>query len=307
MPERVWLFPAASERVDYYHFGDALAELDNFTQQFEGRQVIDLRTAKVYLQNRRLPADRAEALVDVLTFLTGPKGRRVGAEKLARALRQGRCWRQRFQALGCRGFSFRLSTTPRFSGCLCQENTLHVALLTEPDLYYPPGVRHALERLSWRTMQQDHVPGAVGWMLGQEGRADGRTWWYVTNVQSDLTSNAASCLREIFRGWQRVLFWLLLGLARRRGVTMIALPPAACLADSSTAGGKRLAAWRPLYDGVASYFGLERQRSPQPINIQPMRFLKARWCSTFYAGEVEQLWDRWGPAACRTEFHGSHA
>jgi hypothetical protein len=283
------------ESVNYYHFGNALADLFDFARSFAGRKALGRRAVDAYLERQHWPASRRDALLDILTAMAGPRGR-LALPRVEHTLEQGQRWRERFQALGCRGFSFRLSTDARFHSCggLSFENTLKVALLADADLYYPPLVRQALQRLS-RTKQ--HVLGAIGWMLGQEWQVEGRTWWFVTNVQSDLTRHSLSCLRELFRGWQRVLFWLLLGLARRREVAVIAIPPAEALADSSAvgpAGGQRLEAWRPLYDGLASSFAMQLQDRMSPINVQPMQFLPAQPCSTFYVGAVDQLWNRFG-------------
>lgn len=273
-----------------------MADLARFADHFAGRQTIAVRRLQDLVEQQCWPTARRETLLDVLTFLMGRRGRRLSIPRVGRALEQGRGWRPRFQALHCRGFSFRLSTEPRFrSVYLNHDINLRAALVCDLDLYYPPRVREALASLHSGTQ---HITGAIGWMLGQERQVGNQTWWYLTNIQSDMTHQPVSCLREIFRGWQRVLFWLLLRLARQRGVTAIALPPAALLPFSSSQGAsgeKHLDAWRPLYDGIASFFGLQRLSGAPSINIQPMRFLPEKWCSVFYAGGVDQLWDGCDP------------
>lgn len=291
-PQRTPLVPAEwEERVNYYHFGDVLADLAGLSRQFTGRQSVGQRVVQAYLKQQRLPTSRLNPLLDVLSFFTGPRGQRISLRRLDRALEHGHHWRQHFQALGCRGFSFGVSSAPHFRGSYFKPAIkLKVALLTDPDLYYPPQVRQALRQLP---ANKQHVLGSIGWMLGQEERVGDQIWWYIINVQSDLTSRGVSCLREIFRGWQRVLFWSVLGLARRRGVAMIALPPVQAVACGSNQGAPpdgRLDAWRPLYDGVASFFGMRHGHSTHPINVQAMQFLPEKWCSTFFVGEVDQLW-----------------
>jgi hypothetical protein len=294
MPERPLVTHAPEgEHLSFFHFGESLADLARVARAFSNRHTVGLSAVQSYLERQRLPAGRKEALLDVLQFMTGPRGRRLVLRRLRQAVEQGRHWRRRFQALGCRGFSFHFCADSVFRNfCLSKETTLKVALLTDPGLYYPPRVRQALRQLP-RINQ--HLLGAIGWMLGQERQVGGRKWWYITNIQSDLMSHGASCLREIFRGWQRALFWLTLRLAASRRIAMIAIPPAKALADSSDegAGGKRLEAWQPLYDGVASFFALERAKADHPVNVQPMLFLPETWCSVFYGAAVGPLWKRY--------------
>ncbi len=279
--------------VNYCHFAESLADLADLAGHFAGRQTAALRRVEDYLCQQRWSTARREALLDVLTFLVGPRGRRVSVPRLERVVAQGSCWRPRFLALECRGFSYRFSTAPRFRSIyLGHDVNLRAALVSDRDLYYPPRVRQALTDLP---SGNQHILGGIGWVLGQERQIDGQTWWYLINIQSDITHQTVSCLREIFRGWQRVLFWLVLRLARQRGVWGIALPPAAYLPFSSAqgaSGGRHLDAWRHLYDGVASFFGLQRAHSDRPINIQPMRFLPEKKCSVFYTGRVNDLWKR---------------
>lgn len=284
------------QQVNYFHFGDALVDLTGFAANFAGRDLVSLRAVNDYLTQRRLPIRRCNAFRDVVEFLTGPKGTRLSLPELNRALQQCQRWQQIFRTLGCRGFSLRLATDAFISLLIRPDQMLKVALLTDTSLYYPPLVRRALGRISPAVQ---HLPGAIGWMLGRMHRLDGRRWWFITNVQSDIMSQPASCLRDIFRGWQRILFWLIIGLARNNGISKIALPSATAMAthlEIDAAPGKRVNGWRHLYDGVASYFDLPVLHLPRSVNIQPLQFSPQRRCSTFYVGEVELLWDRFGAA-----------
>jgi hypothetical protein len=296
---------AQCESVNYCHYSDSLVELRRFASHFAGLRSVGKRATAAYFDGQKLSEARRSVLLDVLSFMSGPQGQHYSFAKLGRALNEGWCWRHRFQVLGCRGFSFRRCDDPRFPLSFGRDITLKVALLTDPGLYYPPPVRRALHRQLEKPCR--HISGAIGWLVGRERRVNDQTWWYVINVQSDLMSQGSSCLRDLFRGWQRVLFWIVLGLAYSRGVTMIALPPADALADSSAlgnAGGRRLDAWRPLYDGVASFFAMSRIEVPQPINVQPMLFLPETWCSTFYAGEVARMLERFeNPTSTGTVAH----
>ncbi len=131
---------------------------------------------------------------------------------------------------------------PLFRNCVfSSEVSLKVALIADRDLYYPPKVRHGLPAAE---PMNRHISHAIGWLLVKEKSFEGQRWWYVINVQSDLMSVPVSCLKEIFRGWQRVLFRLVIGMAQQRGVAALAMPSAALMADS---GAVRLA---PMLDGA---------------------------------------------------------
>ncbi|MFI5460338.1 MAG: hypothetical protein ACHRXM_33390 [Isosphaerales bacterium] len=125
-----------------------------------------------------------------------------------------------------------------------------------------------------------------------EKTTDGQRWWYVNNVQSDLMSVPVSCLKETFRGWQRVLFLLVVGLARQRGVTAIAIPPSKIMAGLDgveDVARRRVRAWRGLYDGVAEFFAMSPSQQTLPTNLQPVWFARQAWCSDYYVGHVSAL------------------
>jgi hypothetical protein len=291
--------------VDYYHFGEAGMDLSDMTKHFANRQLIGLHTARDYLLNRGLPVNRCEAALDILQFIAGT-GQLISPHRLKASIENGQRWRQQFQKLGCRGFSFRVAINSRLHYCWIRpDQKLNVALLTEQSLYYPPRVREALTRVR---RPISHIPNSIGWILGQERRFQGQRWWFINNIQSDLMSNAASCLREIFRGWQRVLFWLLLSLARARGISRIAIPPASAVAsgvDAESISDQRVNGWRPLYDGIGTFFNLPSRRFSKPLSIQPMLNKPKAYCSTFYVANVPTLRKQYGTFASNlTEVNG---
>ena len=123
---------------------------------------------------------------------------------------------------------------------------------------------------------------------------DQEKWWYIVNVQSDAMSSSVSCLKEVFRGWHRVLFGLMLGVAQQRGVAAIAIPSAEVMArldEDDPIEPCRLKSWYPLYDGIAEFFSMSETSHPFPMNVQPLWFNNPRWCSRYYKGQVATLID----------------
>lgn len=277
--------------LSFLHFGAALDGLQALLRLFgtTGR----VWNAEVRRALTDLPGTdecrRAEVL-DAVDFVTGPGHSKLPLDDLAHGVAQSLAWRKVFQTLRCRGFSFRLCEEPTFRSCVfARDVNLRFALLAEPSLYYPPGVRQGLRKVAWRNR---HVPHAIGWMLGMEKCWDGCKWWYVVNVQSDLMSSPESGVKEIFRGWQRVLFRLVAELARCRGVAMLALPSVEVLAqtrDDRVDRASRRQAWHPLYDGLADFFHMRGTPNPYPTDTQPLLFSEAAWSSRFYVSSVVDL------------------
>jgi len=166
---------------------------------------------------------------------------------------------------------------------------MKVALIADRGLYYPPKVRQGLPAAELKNW---HVEHAIGWLFIVEKTMEGQRWWYVTNVQGDLMSVPVSCLKEIFRGWQRVLFLLVVRLARQRGVTAIAIPPSKLMAELNgvvDVARRRDRAWRGLYEGVAEFFAMSPSQTPFPTNLQPAWFVRPARCSHYYVGYVSAL------------------
>ncbi len=194
----------AQAPLNYLHFGDSMATLEELLKRtgVEGEAdqaelVASLRPAGP--RRARRIADAA----DVLRAVAGPAGC-VALPRLRHDLQMSLRFRHVFRSLGCRGFSFRLREDPHFRTCgFSSEVSLKVALIADRDLYYPPNVRRCLPVAE---PENRHVAHAIGWLFIMEKTLDAQKWWYVINVQSDLMSVPVSCLKEIFRGWQRRAF-----------------------------------------------------------------------------------------------------
>jgi hypothetical protein len=267
--------------VNYLHYGDSLSELTSLLQHRQESAVL-----KAALLTATQGCDRMATLSasDVVREFGGRRKLKLDLRRLREELEASDRWRDRFQALHLRGFSFRLTDRPRFDGCRLNEHvTRQFALLHDPGLYCPPRVRAALKQ---GCCDQRHIAGGIGWMLGVEAEVESEPWWVIVNIQSDLTSARSSSLRGLYRGWQRLLLWLIAGIARRRGVAALALPGAASVPGMG--GGIRPHPWHGLYDGTARFFGMTPVRLQHRLDIQPMRFTASKWCSDFWACRLNE-------------------
>ncbi len=282
--------PEVGLSLNYLHFGESLAVLTELARRTgtEGEAdpvelIAMLRTAQP--GKGRGGADAA----DVLRTVAGLGGH-VSLPRLRHDLQMSLRFREVFRSLGCRGFSFQLREGPQFRNCgFSSAVSLKLALIADRGLYYPPKVRQGLTTAE---SENRHVAHAVGWLLVLEKTIEAQRWWYVINVQSDLMSAPVSCLKEIFRGWQRVLFLLVIGMARQRGITAIAIPPSKLMAEldgDEDVARRRDRAWQGLYDGVAEFFALSLTQLPVPVNLQPVWFARPAWCSRYYVGHVSDL------------------
>jgi hypothetical protein len=274
--------------MSYLHFGNSLAVIEALIQHFGRHGRVWTKDLLKYANSLPHAGARArDEITDVLKFLAGDSRRKLSLELLAAEHCRSLRWQAVAQTLGCRGFSFRLCEDPVFQSCIFSPDVNRkFALLADSDLYYPPKVRDVLEG-TVDDPRNRHVTNSVGWMLVMEKDHGDRRWWYVLNVQSDLMCSQHSALKEQFRGWQRMLFWILIRSARCRGVAMLAVPSV----NVVTKWSGRRRAWRPLYDDLAKSFGMRSKRNPYATNIQPLLFPTShRKCNhRFYVGAVRRL------------------
>jgi hypothetical protein len=289
------LSESGDKGLSFLHFGCSLAGMAALIEHFGRRGKVWTTDFRKFLDSRsHADAKSRNEIADVLEFLTGNRRRKFPLELLAAELDRSVRWRTIVQSLGCRGFSFRLCEDPVFTDCsFSPDVSRKFALLADPGLYYPPNVRHALQATTGDARDR-HVANSVGWMLVMEKNHSDRTWWYVINVQSDLMCSSESALKEQFRGWQRVLFWILIQTALRRGVAMIAFPSV----DAVTSSCERRRAWRPLYDGLARSFGMRSVPNPYRTNIQPLLYSRDKNSPRFYVSSVRRLVTRAGTDNC---------
>jgi hypothetical protein len=274
--------------LNFLHYGGALELLPLLL-----RCLADLRPVRKeeLLGALRKPGGltRAEEdLADVILAFGGRGKRMVEPARLMRAASESMLWRPRFAALRCRGFSFELlgGSGLRLSlATLKRQVRVRTALVTTSCLYYPPKVRSGLTKFS---RELSHIGGGIGWILGLEQDVPGQKWWIILNIQSDLTSAGPSCVRDTFAGWQRVLFLLTARLAVANGVTHIALPPAARVAETRSDFASRKTApemWRCIYDGTAAFFSMRPSSVPFRVDLQTVHQFRPVWCSDFFVGD----------------------
>jgi hypothetical protein len=278
--------------LDYLHYGTALDFLPSILSGMEGWNSRDKNDAIVHLHSLdRIKAKVREHSLDIVRSFGGVNEKRLSISDFISALDRSRRWKTLFHSLRCRGFSFRFC-----EGTLKARTREHVninfALVTDFTLYYPPQVRADLAKFSPR-----HIQGGIGWLLGTEQNIDQTKWWFILNLQSDAMSAQANSLREIFKGWQRVLFLMVAASAAQRGVSHIAIPSTSAVIKAATgdSNGPKAGArntWHSLYEGTAEFFGLKRGRIAQSVDLQTMSWREPVKCRDFFQINVSQLMRR---------------
>lgn len=279
--------------LNYLHYGSALEGLPLIIHRFRPEKSVYKKDVITYLESLKGLKDRQlRELTDVVAVFGGISEQTLDISDIGRAIEESQKWKTVFRSLKCKGFSFRLCENPKFHCRLKRHVNVRTALLAGPTLYYPPKVREGFKKAFSVFPMTTHVPKGIGWMLGTKRRIEGKNWWFIINIQSDLMSKQISSLKEIFRGWQRVLFQLLAVLAHRHNISVIAVPPAkavmeACLSSSLTQSVPEN--WQYLYEGTAEFFSMKTTSLRKPIDLQTLWYRRAAWCSEFYLGDVSEL------------------
>ena len=277
--------------LNFLHYGKALDALPLIIHRFGPDDSPYKKDVINYLRSLKGVKERQlRDLADVVCCFGGISERRLNIGDIGRAIEKAKKWRSIFHSLKCRGFSFRLCENAKIRSYLKSHLNVRIALIAEPTLYYPPKVREGLEKFLPVTT---HVPRGIGWMLGTEQKIDGRKWWFIVNIQSDLMSTQISSLKEIFRGWQRVLLQLIIILSHRHGISTIALPSARAVTevrDSFPSTQSVPTNWQSLYDGNAEFFKMKIITLQDPIDLQTMSYRGAARCSELFVGDVSELW-----------------
>jgi hypothetical protein len=278
-----------SMTVDYLHYGAAMDYLPKVLFAMEplrfGHKIDAIRyiDAQVWLKSTA-----REQSTDVIRSFGGVDEPSLSARDVLGAIDTTRRWRRIFRFLCCRGFSFRLCEGLRVGPSLRSNVNIHFALVTDPKLYYTPRVRQDLARFSAR-----HIPRGIGWALGSEQQIGRNKWWFILNIQSDVMSSPFNSLREIFRGWQRLLFLLIVLQAQRRDISFVAIPSTSAVAQAATSGvnipteGAKNS-WYSLYEGTAGFFDLKLEHTP-PIDLQTMSWRGYVECDQFFVANVDAL------------------
>ena len=275
--------------VNYLHYGNAMDNLPSKFQLLGSEKSFYKKDVVTYLQSLRGMKERdLRHLVDIVSAFGKIRSRKLNTSDIATAIEESQKWRLIFHSLNCRGFSFRLCEDPAIHTRLKSHVNIRIALVAEPTLYYPPKVREGIEKFC---SMAAHVPRGIGWMLGTKEQVEGKNWWFILNLQSDLISAQISSLKEIFRGWQRVLFQLVIMLAQRHGISVIAIPSARAVAKARSFHATRSVPenWLSLYDRTAEFFSMQWTSLREPIDLQTIWYSPAVWCSEFFVGDVSEL------------------
>jgi hypothetical protein len=260
-----------------------LDDLLDIIQQLDHNKPIYKGNISTYLKSlQKNKLSRVRTLLDVVENFGGASEEEININRINSALEDSKKWRNIFRSLQCRGFSFQFCENPLNSmNYLNSHINIKTALIIDRNLYYPPMVRNALRTFS---PEKIHVPNGIGWILATEQQICGKKWWFILNIQSDLMSTQVSALKEIFRGWQRVLFKLTVQLAHRHEASVIAIPSVKTVIKTRILtripyNRSTPENWWSLYDGTAEFFGMQRSMLCRPIDVRTLGV--PQWSSEF--------------------------
>lgn len=242
-----------AERIDYLLNGHALDELEARL----GRRPPNL---DLLLREAVGSASETDQILRHFLLHRAPSG-----TTLRDAVDESLQARSAFRLLGCRGFSYALSTSFDFTDRLQKSTNLRFMLMAEEDLFYPPRIKRYLQHAtSFHCRRSNGI--SIAFALGREIR----DCWYVFVLQSDLCFRP-SYVREHFRGWQRVLISHVLQAAERAGARLRLIAaeeiPATCY-PRWMAPESLPPIWRAIYDGTAAWFGLAPIRVEHGVNAR---------------------------------------
>jgi hypothetical protein len=222
---------------------------------------------------------------DIINFFSISPGV-VPRHCIMEGLSKTKHWRRLFRSIGCRGFSFSLNQSPLPYQRLRLDLECF-ALVVDDCFYYPPKVRGALHELN---TADTHLTKTIGWVLFKEILCSNARYWVVLNIQSDWASRGPSCIRDHFRGWQRVLIYCLLVLAQDSNISGVAIPHASTVVRASKPLRPETNAsqhWLALYDGTAEALDMKVSRLPTEVDIQTIVHLPPVMSSLFFTREFE--------------------
>src|ERR1700680_3780933 len=127
-----------------------------------------------------------------------------------------------------------LTRCPQFRLQLARRINLRWAILLPGRETYSRSIEGALKRHRCKHVL-DEEGRCAGFALGESRIEEGTQAWYITALQSDLAFAASARLRDLLRGWRRVLFSAILEDALAVGVQRVGLPTAE--------GGGRTGRW----------------------------------------------------------------
>lgn len=283
-----------SSGVNYIHYGGALEALPILMNQLGENGIFRKITLSEFLSSQTyIKKDPANAIIDIINEFGGQAYSTINMNEFAQVINQSNFWRLIFLRLNCRGFSFRFSTNYPIYARLRSHINFRAALLTDDCLYYTPSVRRDIRKFPYNFY---HVPNGIGWALGSMQLVDNKRWLFILNLQSDLSSCNANPLRQIFRGWQRILFLLTIKLAQEFKISRIAIPYAREIAKTRIPRNRNPPlpkTWEALYDGTAKFFGLNIKNFDTSFDIQTLKNRANVECQDFWVGDVGEIASQW--------------
>lgn len=295
--------------VDYLHYGSALEDLPRILHRLGDEVKPEKSDFLNKLDMSGLCRKRAQfrMISDLVRSFGGRGTESLDLKALDSAVMESERWRGVFRSLGCRGFSFRLTSTPQLRNVQIRRGVnIRIGLLVDSRLYYPPKVRDYLRKESCAPLFF-HLANGIGWILGTERYVGEEKYWFVLNIQSDLMKTACASLKDIFRRWQRVLVRLVIELARLEGTSKLAIATSeAVLMSSVWWSGDRMSnskiqtpmelsrvpgntprCWEKLYDETAEAFSMSRVELPVGIDIQVIRDWPSVYRSEFFVLDID--------------------
>jgi len=210
---------ACNPAVNYLHTGKALDVLSEFLRKDDESRWPN----NVVLRQLGLHLAGSSELTRLIRGYLGSHKRMKFAE-LQKELQESLKWRNRFRALGCRGFSyvmdFQMKGYNNQQPCqfrLAPFVNLRLALMPGKHLFYPIRVKQYFRQVIWPDNHyfQKKIP-SIAICFGKKTE----NAWYVFVMQSDLASKGLSCVREHFRGWRNILFANVVAQARGKVPTL---------------------------------------------------------------------------------------
>jgi|ERR1022692_1587999 hypothetical protein len=199
-------------------------------------------------------------------------------------------WREAFQSVGCRGFSYELDFEMKrynrqyIRPCqLDKRIDLRLAMVPGEDVFYPPRVLRYLKESdhSANHYLSDNGLPSIAFCLGQKRQGE----WFVFIMQSDLASAGPAYVRDYFRGWRKVLFANIAARARQSGAALY-ICPAEHVARACYPGSKELGQapdhWKIIYAQTASEWNMPLVAIPHQINVRIYRSKPPVYCQSFY-------------------------
>lgn len=250
-------------RLNYLYYGDALECLAK----------ADLRSFRPFVNKRRLIESIEKRFTSdgflraVVEQQSGNRAQRVDVRRLLLDIKQSQQMNGSFNALGCRGFSYKLFTDMTgFPYRLRRNINLRMALVADSELFYPKKVRDYIVRHRANHYFAYQAP-AIAFAQGIANKDA----WYIFVLQSDLVRYGPTAVRQHFRGWRKVLFANIVEQAKpqveRVYLCQVDDVVSACHSDFPKPTPVP-PSWDVIYHGTALDFGMRLNELPRGINIQ---------------------------------------